>query len=261
MSDSTPGADAVLVVGADGTCPAVAVAPSLFTVESAADWSAVARALTSDAPPSVLAVCVASISGRGAAAVTSFAEQGVLPTTVLCGACVAKEHLRDAWCLANWTDYLVLSSGELRETVEAAAKRSSAVTIGEYVLARYEVKSSTIRGFIRGLAICQHAWTRDVRAVAESLGSSRSTLYAELTRESVPSIARWQMFFRLMCSLPALQRGASPESAAFQVGLTDAASLRRALRRHFGVSIRQVRTESGWRWLADRWIEVHRHAG
>ena len=205
----------------------------------------------------LLFLCDRAVDSAVVRGVGTLGRKGLLPPTVLCGVCGTAETAQHAWDLGKHLAGVGTEADQLSRMLDRWTHQTATSAAGQYLERHVSSSSTVVSSLINLLASSRESLTWPVETVARSLDVGKTKLYRILHDEGLPTVARWQMLFRLLEACALLQRGASAEDAAYWAQLADERSLRRALDRHLGTVVTEVRATEGWRWVVDRWLSIH----
>lgn len=245
----------ILLATAKHACRACAVTDGLSA--QATDIAGLIGTVMASGAMDLVVVCDRAVDRGAIRTIHTLGRQGLLPRSVLCGVCGNAETARHAWALREYLDAVVTERENLSVDIDRVGRQTFMAAAGHYLMNQVDASATTTRALVDLLVSNRESLTWPVRQVARSLGVGKTTAYDILRQEGVPTIARWQMLFRLLEGCALLQRGASTEDAAYWAQLADGSSLRRALHHHLGTTVPQVRGTGGWRWLVDQWLGVN----
>lgn len=189
-------------------------------------------------------------------AIRTLGRQGLLPRSVLCGVCATPRTARHAWDLREHLEDVAIEAEYMARLVHGLVPKTATAAAGRYLKNQVDSSATITTALIDLLVSDRESLTWPVERVARRLGVGKTRVYGVLRREGVPTVARWQMLFRLLEGCALLQRGASTEDAAYWTQLANGRSLRRAMHRHLGATVADVRAAEGWRWVVDRWMRA-----
>lgn len=247
----------VLFVQPRGSCEVLGLVDA-FPTQRLADWRETIAALSIRAPLAIVG-CGLTIDDAKTNVIRSCAARGLLPPTIMCWVCGRREDIGRACALAPIVDFAVSEKDAISKCLEDLCNEGSGASVAKCIVGQTRMSTSASHSLIRLFASDARSLKWKVKVVAEHLGIGKSALYEALNRDGLPGVSHLQMLFRLVAAARLIQRGASTADAAYCAGLTEARSLRRALRRHLDVSVVEVRDKPNYRWMVERWIERHVH--
>lgn len=175
--------------------------------------------------------------------------------------CVAQPFAGQALGLAAWAAGLGVRAVILEgEQPQAALRRwmTKPLDVGGAVVEWLDIAGRAVPNDVRGLVVDLVNAPVSRATVGGFLRQRRSsprTVAKRLQRRWLPAPGEWFRLgrtLRLACRLQAAPKK-SIMHHAHELGLEDGSTLRRAVKRVFGVSVGEVQATVGWEWLTERW--------
>lgn len=245
----------VLFVEPPTRCPYLGPDAMDGKVQRTSRWFDAYDALVSNPPPCGALVCGKTLGDRGTGMLRGLAKHGFGRPTIVCCAHEPRRSIQKAWSLPRDDVEIITAVDQLVPAVHSLLDRCVSRQVADYLIRRLRPRDPVARKMIRLLAAGGDMLLATSGEVAKRLEVGRSTLYRTLENDSLPGVAHWQMFFRLLGAAKVLQQGGTAADAAFRAGLSDVAGLRKASARHLGLSTSELRGLTRWTSVADYWVQ------
>jgi hypothetical protein len=236
----------------------VELLPARWHAEELGRWHELVRRLSSESPPDVLLFTSIHLTEPVRRSIVELRKKGYFVPAAVYLPDPSLELAHFAGRIHRHGVEPIFGDADLDPAVERLLARA-APGLGSLIANGLGVTSGLASRLLALLEADPRMHSAPPSRLADALGASRSALYRALRSARLPPPGELQAFFRLWPGLLRIKAGGRGEDAAFEARRPDYPAFRKAVARHLGMTVFEVRRAEGAGALLRRWAAHHTH--